>query len=61
MPRLPTAYLNVVFRESTTTGDGETAEDDGTDVDGLDGLTDHKICQLVVGQDAPPYNGMKSI
>ncbi|XP_035544683.1 uncharacterized protein LOC118348043 [Juglans regia] len=62
IPRLPTAYLSVVSKESTYVGDGETTEDEDTDVvDGFDGLADHEIPQLVVGLDAPSYNEIKNI
>lgn len=37
------------------------AEDESTNVDGLDGLADHEVRQLVMAPDAPPCDGTKSI
>lgn len=59
--RLPTAYPNVVPRESTTAGYAKMAEDNGFDANGRNGLADHEVRQLVVGSDVPPYDRTKRI
>ncbi|XP_042964739.1 uncharacterized protein LOC122298962 [Carya illinoinensis] len=62
IPRLPTAYPNVVPRESTPAGNGETAEEkDVVITDKINGLADLEVHQSVVGPDAPIYDGSKSI
>lgn len=57
--QLSTAYPNLVPRESIVVGDGEMAKDEGTDVEGLDGLADHEVL-LVVGPDASPMMGPRT-
>lgn len=62
IPRLPDAYPNVVPRESDPSVEAETAEEEASVyTDEVDTLADHEVRDLVVGPDAPPYDGTKSI
>ena len=62
IPRLLDAYPNLPVRESGPSGDAAQSQDEGLDyTDEIDTLVDHEVRDLIVGPDAPVYDGSKSI
>lgn len=57
---MPTAYSNVVPRESTYAGGGEKAKNEGIVVDEFDSLADHEVLYMFMGLETPPH-GINSI
>lgn len=59
--RLPNAYPNVVPSESDTTCSDVDAIEEEVYTDELHTLVDHGIRDLIIGFDAPMYNGINNI
>ncbi|XP_040994302.1 K(+) efflux antiporter 6-like [Juglans microcarpa x Juglans regia] len=61
IPRLLDAYPNLQPRESDPSGDADMSQDEGSVyTDEIDTLADHEVRELIVGPNAPVYDGTKN-